>query len=153
MLVRQYWCLETFAGQYALMEASGLAPHSSTGNLFAALSRKEPDACKAVKSAAHYLGIALASFINICDIPTIVLDGLYAQLFEYLDKPLQRMLTEHTLSSQWADIKVLRSVSTSNSVAFGAAWKGSSNFSPHRIAGKSRMMNNLDTSPLQIRRQ
>lgn len=117
-------CLETFAGQYTLMETSGLAPHSSTGNLFAALSRKEPDACKAVKSAAHYLGIALASFINICDIPTIVLDGLYAQLFEYLDKPLQRMLTEHTLSSQWADIKVLRSVSTSNSVAFGAAWKG-----------------------------
>lgn len=117
-------CLESFAGQHAIMSASGLPKQGSTGNLFAALSRKEPEACKAIETAAECLGIALSSFINICDVTTIVLDGLYAQLFEYLEHPLQRVLERRVLSSQWADITVLRSVSTNNTVALGAAWKG-----------------------------
>ncbi|MBW3081346.1 ROK family protein [Bifidobacterium saguinibicoloris] len=117
-------CLESFAGQHAIMAACGLPVNGSTGNLFAALSRKEPEACKAVDTAAQCLGIALSAFVNICDVSTIVLDGLYAQLFEYLEPPLQQVMKRRVLSSQWADIKVLKSVSTNNTVALGAAWKG-----------------------------
>ena len=83
--------------------------------LFAALARNETRASKAVANAADYLDLALADFVNICNVPTIVLDGLYSKLFEYLKGPLLLKLSKRVLSSKWAKINVLKSISTSNS--------------------------------------
>lgn len=141
-------CLESFAGQNAIMAASGFSQDSPIGNLFAALMRNETRASKAVASAADYLGLALADFVNICDVPTIVLDGLYSKLFEYLKEPLVLKLSKRVLSSKWAKINVLKSISTSNSVAFGAAWKGITKFIDTPSRWKKQIKNKLNYYPI-----
>jgi len=67
-------CLEQLAGQRALLDLTGAADVE-------ALVR-DPGAAPAV--AGRALGIALAGVVNLVDVPTVVLGGLYARLGEPL---------------------------------------------------------------------
>jgi len=72
-------CLEQLAGQRALLDLTGAA------DLDALL--RTPGPAPAV--AGRALGIALAAVVNLVDVPTVVLGGLYARLGE----PLAAALT------------------------------------------------------------
>ncbi|WP_308257739.1 ROK family transcriptional regulator [Pseudonocardia lacus] len=63
-------CLEQLAGQPALLAAAGVA---DVGDLL-----RSPGPAVAV--AGRALGVALAGVVNLVDVPTVVLGGLYARL-------------------------------------------------------------------------
>ncbi|HET6209617.1 MAG TPA: ROK family protein, partial [Jatrophihabitans sp.] len=88
-------CLEQYAGQDVLLRA---ADQPDPATLLAAVAAGEPAALAAVQQAGAALGVGLASLLNVLDLPTVVLGGLYAQLFDRLSGPLRAELDQRVLS-------------------------------------------------------
>ncbi|MFI5588170.1 ROK family protein [Amycolatopsis sp. NPDC051758] len=82
-------CLETYAGQEALLTA-GNAP--SLPALLAALARDDTAALAACAAAGQALGIALTSAVNLLDLDRIVLGGVFTQLYPWLSGPVSEVL-------------------------------------------------------------
>jgi predicted NBD/HSP70 family sugar kinase len=83
-------CLETFAGQEALLTA-GRAP--SVPALLAALSQGDAAAVEACEAAGRALGVALTSAVNLLDLDRIVLGGVFTQLYPWLSGPASEVLS------------------------------------------------------------
>ncbi len=83
-------CLETFAGQEALLSA-GKA--SSLTALLTALQAGDRVALEACESAGRALGLALTSAVNLLDLDRIVLGGVFTQLYPWLSGPVSEVLT------------------------------------------------------------
>ncbi|WP_103348725.1 ROK family transcriptional regulator [Amycolatopsis sp. CA-128772] len=82
-------CLETYAGQEALLAAGNTA---SVPALLAALERGDGPALAACASAGRALGIALTSAVNLLDLDRIVLGGVFTQLYPWLSGPVSEVL-------------------------------------------------------------
>jgi predicted NBD/HSP70 family sugar kinase len=82
-------CLETFAGQEALLTAGHA---SSVPTLLAALSRGDAAALAACAAAGRALGVALTSAVNLLDLDRIVLGGVFTQLYPWLAGPVSEVL-------------------------------------------------------------
>ncbi|MFI7228634.1 ROK family protein [Nonomuraea angiospora] len=76
-------CLEVYAGQDALL---GALP--SVSELVTRLESGEPRALEACGRAGHALGVALTSAVHLLDPGRIVLGGIYAPLFPWLEGPV-----------------------------------------------------------------
>ncbi|MEV7038074.1 ROK family transcriptional regulator [Amycolatopsis sp. NPDC051061] len=83
-------CLETFAGQEALL-AAGKA--SSVPAILTALTRGDRAALAACAAAGRALGIALTSAVNLLDLDRIVLGGVFTQLYPWLSGPVSEVLS------------------------------------------------------------
>jgi predicted NBD/HSP70 family sugar kinase len=83
-------CLETFAGQEALL-AAGKA--SSVPAILTALTRGDRAALAACAAAGRALGIALTSAVNLLDLDRIVLGGVFTQLYPWLSAPVSEVLS------------------------------------------------------------
>ncbi|WP_329044172.1 ROK family transcriptional regulator [Amycolatopsis sp. NBC_01488] len=83
-------CLETYAGQEALL-AAGNAPTLSA--LVTALERGDAVALDACAAAGRALGIALTSAVNLLDLDRIVLGGVFTQLYPWLSGPVSEVLS------------------------------------------------------------
>ena len=82
-------CLETVAGQEAILAAAGITNGGSTtaarmAALQAALEAGNAEAITAVERAGHYLGIAVVSAARIVDLSAVVLGGHFAALRTWL---------------------------------------------------------------------
>ncbi|MDQ4502900.1 ROK family transcriptional regulator [Sinomonas sp. ASV322] len=78
-------CLETVAGQEAILAAAGITDGGSTtaarmSALQAALGAGDAQAMSAVERAGHYLGIAVVSAGRLVDLSAVVLGGHFAAL-------------------------------------------------------------------------
>ncbi|MEV0997321.1 ROK family transcriptional regulator [Nonomuraea sp. NPDC050202] len=76
-------CLEVYAGQDAL-----LGELASVGELVARLESGDPRAREACERAGHALGVALTSAVHLLDPGRIVLGGIFAPLFRWLEGPV-----------------------------------------------------------------
>ncbi len=76
-------CLEVYAGQDALL---GALP--SVSELVTRLESGEQRALEACGRAGHALGVALTSAVHLLDPGRIVLGGIYAPLFPWLEGPV-----------------------------------------------------------------
>lgn len=74
-------CLEQVAGVRALLVSSGAA---GVEELAAAATVAQPRARAALDGAGTALGVALASAVNLLDVPTVVLGGAYSRLGEWM---------------------------------------------------------------------
>ncbi|MEU4525504.1 ROK family transcriptional regulator [Amycolatopsis sp. NPDC024027] len=83
-------CLETYAGQEALLTAGNAA---SVPALLSALERGDETARAACAAAGRALGIALTSAVNLLDLDRIVLGGVFTQLYPWLSGPVSEVLT------------------------------------------------------------
>ncbi|WP_284742132.1 ROK family transcriptional regulator [Amycolatopsis sp. RTGN1] len=83
-------CLETFAGQEALLTAGRVG---SVPALLAALSRGDTAALEACTAAGRALGVALTSAVNLLDIDRIVLGGVFTQLYPWVSEPVSEVLS------------------------------------------------------------
>ncbi|MFI6504822.1 ROK family protein [Nonomuraea typhae] len=88
-------CVERYAGLRAMLDASG---QRDLPSLLDALDSGEAAAVAAARAAGSALGVALASLLNLCDLPAVVLGGVYAQLFAYLRPAVQEELTSRVLA-------------------------------------------------------
>ncbi|GGQ12394.1 sugar kinase [Streptosporangium pseudovulgare] len=83
-------CLERYAGQEALLRASGAA---GVPELTELLRAGEADALRACERAGRALGVALTSAVNLMDPGTVVLGGIFAPLFEWVAGPVREAMS------------------------------------------------------------
>lgn len=84
-------CLETFAGQEALFDASGAG---SVASLVERLRGGDERALRACADAGRALGVALTSAVNLLDVGRIVLGGIFTPLYDWVSVPAHRVLTD-----------------------------------------------------------
>ncbi|MGW0807289.1 ROK family protein [Nonomuraea sp. NPDC002799] len=76
-------CLEVYAGQDALLGGT-----ASVASLVERLESGDPRALEACERAGHALGVALTSAVHLLDPGRIVLGGIFAPLFAWLEGPV-----------------------------------------------------------------
>ena len=123
-------CLERVAGQEALLEALGLPLRAGTalGNparAIAELVRRaladEPGTVLALERAGAALGVALSALLNVLDLPTVILGGLYAELAPWLVATVAAELRDRVVSYSWSPVEILVSSLGADAAVRGAA--------------------------------
>ena len=123
-------CLEQYAGTDALLRAARLPRGSTVTDLLDAVHHGDAAATAALDRAGHALGAALADFVNLIDVPTILLGGAYSALADLLEPVVVTELTTRVLAAQWSTFAVLRAP-----VGAGAATIGGARQSLHDVIG------------------
>ncbi|MCW2600280.1 MAG: hypothetical protein JWM02_2109 [Frankiales bacterium] len=117
-------CLEVYAGQEAILRAAGLAGQS-VGAPGAALAERatlgDPALLAALDAAAGALGTVLAGVLNVLDISTVVLGGIYAPLAPWLLPTVGHELSRRVLWSSWEPPSVRTAAHGPEAAALGAA--------------------------------
>jgi predicted NBD/HSP70 family sugar kinase len=99
-------CLEQYAGKDALLRGAGLGTGAETADLVAALDAGAPDAVASVDRAGGALGSALADYVNLVDVDTVLLGGIYPPLLAHLRGPVEAGLRDRVLAAPWTDVRV-----------------------------------------------
>jgi predicted NBD/HSP70 family sugar kinase len=99
-----FGCLEQYAGKDALMRAAGLDLDLGIQALIAASGSGA--AVTALARGGKALGTALANAVNLIDVDTVVLGGIYAALAPYLLPEIERQLAARVLFSPWSPVTV-----------------------------------------------
>jgi predicted NBD/HSP70 family sugar kinase len=115
-------CLEVYANQEALLRGAGLpAGDDAVGRLVAAARAGRRSARTALAEGGAALGVAAADVVNLLDVDTVVLGGVYAPLARWLAGPIERELAEHVLTAAWAPVSVEASLLGASATVLGAA--------------------------------
>ncbi|WIX84455.1 ROK family transcriptional regulator [Amycolatopsis sp. DG1A-15b] len=130
-------CLETYAGQEALLTAGKAA---SVPALLAALEHGDDTALAACAAAGRALGIALTSAVNLLDLDRIVLGGVFTQLYPWLSGPVSEVLT-----TRLGGLRGTPPVLTASRLGGDAATLGAAGRVIHRVLA--------DPAPFLIRAQ
>jgi predicted NBD/HSP70 family sugar kinase len=99
-------CLEQYAGKDALLRAAGRDVEEPVDALVAAAEAGDERAARALRAGGEALGVALANFINLVDVETVVLGGIYAPLAPWLTDAVVAQLRSRVLASAWEDARV-----------------------------------------------
>ena len=99
-------CLEQYAGQDALMRSAGLDLDLPVDDLLRAAEAGNAVALESVDVGARALGTALANAVNLIDVETVVLGGIYAPLAPLLIPGIERVLRSRVLSAPWSGLRV-----------------------------------------------
>jgi len=139
-------CLETLVGLEAIARSAGLSVGSGgrTRNITQELvrrARKDDAAVLAsLAETGRYLGIGLASAVNLFDVEAIVLGGCFGPLFPWLADDVRRGLEERVLTAGWSRCELRAS-----EFGEGAAVRGAAALTlrsviaePWRVAERSR---------------
>ncbi|HST47744.1 ROK family protein [Jatrophihabitans sp.] len=110
-------CVEQYAGQEVLLRAAG---QPDLERLEAAVAAGDPAALAAVEQAGSALGVGLASLLNVLDLPTVVLGGGYARLFDAITPALAEQLDRRALAPRGAG-RLSRSPLGTDAAVRGAA--------------------------------
>jgi len=123
-------CLERVAGQEAILAAAGLSAAVATSvghsksplpELLGMLDDGHTAATAALSDAGAALGIALADVINVIDVDTIVLGGIYAQFTPWLVGPLQREIERQVIGASERAVTIRPSALGPDAAVRGAA--------------------------------
>jgi predicted NBD/HSP70 family sugar kinase len=101
-----FGCLEQYAGKEAMMRAAGLPPDAPLDDLVALLVRGGGTARADGVPAGRALGSALADFVNLFDVSTIVLGGAYTELLPWLRADVEAVLDDRVLAAPFVDLQV-----------------------------------------------
>jgi predicted NBD/HSP70 family sugar kinase len=96
-------CLEQYAGREAVLRAAEL---SSLPELVEAATDGRERVLGALTDAGRALGIAVASVVNVVDVSTVVLGGLYAELAEWLVPAVEAEIGGRVLAQAWAPVTI-----------------------------------------------
>ena len=117
-------CLEQVAGLDSILRLAGVDA-ASTGDpvapLLAALQAGDPRAISAVQAVAAPLGVGVSALVNLFDVDTVVLGGVFAPLFPWLEDPLTEVVARRVLSATWAPVSVTASLLGRDAAVVGAA--------------------------------
>lgn len=121
-------CLEVYAGQDAIVSAAGLdpsaivalSPAEQVDWLLERAAEDDPVVLAALDRAADALGVVLSTSLNVVDVATVVLGGVYDSLFSELAPRISRQLDRRVLASRWERISVERSRCDADAAVIGA---------------------------------
>jgi predicted NBD/HSP70 family sugar kinase len=123
-------CLEQVAGQEALLRAAGLPVEPSTtvgrpegpvAELVSRAAAGDARALAAVADAGTALGTGIAAVVNLLDVGTVVLGGVYAALEPWLAGPVGAVVRRRVLGAPWAPVRVTASRLGGEAAVRGAA--------------------------------
>ncbi|MEV4626289.1 ROK family protein [Micromonospora sp. NPDC049523] len=119
-------CLEQYAGQEAILigaglDMRGLPADAAIARLAELAGADDPAALGALTEAATALGVAIAGVINLLDLDTVVLGGIYAPLAQWLCPPLEAEIRSRVLTAAWSPVSVRPSRLTRDAAVLGAA--------------------------------
>jgi predicted NBD/HSP70 family sugar kinase len=114
-------CLEQYAGKDALMRTAGLDLSLPIDHLQRAAAAGDPAAVASFDAAARALGTAIANAVNLIDVETVVLGGLYATLAAELVPGIERVLEQRVLAAPWSQMRVRSAVVREAAAMTGAA--------------------------------
>ena len=122
-------CLELYAGQEAILRRAGLSGNRATvmggaptvQSLVQRAEQDDPAVLAALRTAAEALGIAVAALLNLLDVGTVVLGGIYAPLAPWLQPVIEEELAERVLWARLAPPEVHTSALGPEAAVLGAA--------------------------------
>lgn len=114
--------LDALAGPDALLRAAEIDPAARAPALVAALEADDLKARAAVVRAGQALGLALASVVNLTDVPTVVLGGAYWSLADRLAPHILAELRRRVVFAPWTEFTVDRAAAGDLPALTGAAW-------------------------------
>lgn len=126
----RHGCLEAFAGRRALVEAAGIAEDgdatsSEAIDMFLQRWRAgDSDVAKVVDQAADALVSAIASAVNLVDVDTVLLGGLWTHFGDELDTVLEGRLRSEILGYPNVKIRVFVPPVALHPSLYGAAEMG-----------------------------
>lgn len=114
-------CLEQYAGKEVLLRGCGLSPSDPVDAVVELLRAGDDDATDAVRRGGRALGAALATFVNLVDVSTVVLGGAYADLFDWLGSEVADTVRARALAAPFAPIDVRPAVAGPHAALTGGA--------------------------------
>lgn len=118
-------CLETLVGQEAIARNAGIVFERRARSVTAEIVRRaqagEAAVLRSLGEAGTWLGIALASAVNLLDVEAIVLGGCYGPLSPWLEVSVREMLGTRVLSAEWSECELRVSQVGEAAAARGAA--------------------------------
>lgn len=123
-------CLEQVAGQEALLREAGASrpagtafgvPDGPMSDLVARAERGDEQVLRALRRAGQALGTALSTLVNVLDIPTIVLGGLYAEVAPWLAAEVSAELSARAVGYPNGGVRLVVSRLGSEAAVRGAA--------------------------------
>ena len=127
-------CLETYAGRRAMVESAGIASGSaaarreSVDELIDRWYAGDVRVAAVVNKAIEAMVSSIASAINVCDIETVVLGGVWSQFGSEIAVQMQSALQRQVLGYPEVRAKVLMADVTSRPALVGAAAMGLRHF-------------------------
>lgn len=94
--------LEQRAGQDAIARAAGLPPGAPFADVVAAVAAGDARAVDAVRTAARWLGLALATVANVVDVSEVVLGGTFGLVFDEVRDVVADALADRVIFSDWS---------------------------------------------------
>ncbi|MFD7721536.1 ROK family protein [Streptomyces sp. NPDC059814] len=118
-------CLEQYAGQAALLRAAGIDPAAGVrglGELERRARAGDTRTLEVLRAAGDRMGLVLSGAVNLFDLDTVVLGGIYRDLMPWLADAAQAQLADRVVSGRWqGNGSGLRASSLSGDAARGAA--------------------------------
>ncbi|BAL90162.1 putative ROK-family transcriptional regulator [Actinoplanes missouriensis 431] len=122
-------CLERYAGHEAILRATSISSGVGTTlgvrptvDLIAARARAgDAQTLEALATAGRTLGFALAGCLNLLDVGTIVLGGIYRDLAPWIGPEVEREVRAQFVGARWADPEVRAAAYGAEAPALGAA--------------------------------
>lgn len=119
-------CLEQVAGLDWILRRAGVRDTPRSGEdavapLLARLGAGDDRAIAAVRDAGESLGVGVAALVNLFDVDTVVLGGVFAPLFPWLEEPLSAVVRRRVLSARWAPLHLTASRLGRDAAVTGAA--------------------------------
>lgn len=127
-------CLETYAGRRVMVESAGIASGSaaarreSINELIERWRDGDVKAAAVVDKAIEAMVSAIASAINICDVDTVMLGGVWSQFGPEIASHMQSMMRRQMLGYPEVRAKVLMADVTSKPALIGSAVIGLRHF-------------------------
>ena len=127
-------CLETYAGRRAMVESAGIASGSaaarreSVDELIDRWCAGDVRVAAVVNKAIEAMVSSIASAINVCDIETVVLGGVWSQFGSEIAVQMQSALQRQVLGYPEVRARVLMADVTSRPALVGAAAMGLRHF-------------------------
>ncbi|HEY7224740.1 MAG TPA: ROK family transcriptional regulator [Micromonosporaceae bacterium] len=118
-------CLEAYTNQEALLRAAGLLSTVEdvppVERLRELAGAGDAAVLRALADAGTALGIAAADVVNLVDVDTVVLGGIFAPLTPWLAPAVSRELTARTVTAAWAPVTVRAAALGTTATVVGAA--------------------------------
>ncbi|HEX7224575.1 MAG TPA: ROK family transcriptional regulator [Candidatus Limnocylindria bacterium] len=117
-------CWETEIGERAILLRAGRDPHGGRegiDELVAAVLAGEPAALRAIEEVATWLGIGLATLVNIFNPALVVLGGVFERIHPVVGRTVERTLADRSLPAARELVRIVPGTLGENGPIIGAA--------------------------------
>jgi predicted NBD/HSP70 family sugar kinase len=118
-------CLEQYAGQESILAAAGAITATGAPDAAEAIVQMaragHPGMLRALRDAGTALGVAAAGVVNLLDLDTVVLGGIYAPAAPWLREQVAGEIRERAVTAGWAPVTVRASTLGPKATVVGAA--------------------------------